>query len=68
MKARRSVAAGTTSEGRGAWPVFLLVLGVTLVPAACELWFMSQAVRNERLVVRQKLEDLYLHLTAELPS
>jgi signal transduction histidine kinase len=37
----------------------LLLLVVVLVPTAGVLWFMSQAVRNERLAVRQKLEDAY---------
>jgi signal transduction histidine kinase len=43
--------------GRGLWPIFLLMLAAVLVPTACVLWFMSQAVRNERIAVRQKLTD-----------
>ncbi len=29
------------------------------MPTVCLLWFMNQAVKNERLAVRQKLMDLY---------
>jgi signal transduction histidine kinase len=37
--------------------VLLLLLAGVLVPTACVLWFMNEAVRNERLAVRQKLAD-----------
>jgi len=37
----------------------MLLLLVVLVPSACLLWFMNQAMKNERLAVRQKLEDAY---------
>ncbi len=40
------------------WAILLLVI-VVVLPTVCLLWFMSQAVKNERLVVRQKLIDLY---------
>ncbi len=40
------------------WVVLLLAVAVIL-PTVCLLWFMSQAVKNERLVVRQKLVTLY---------
>ncbi len=36
----------------------LLAIAVIL-PTVCLLWFMAQAVRNERLAVRQKLTDVY---------
>jgi signal transduction histidine kinase len=36
-----------------------------LVPAVCVLWFMSVAMRNERLAVQQRLTQVYLnHLTS----
>src|SRR5258706_4714358 len=41
-----------------AWPAVLLLFAV-LVPAACLLWFMGAAMRNERLAGRQKLADAY---------
>src|SRR5258708_25598377 len=37
----------------------LLLLLVVMVPSVCLLWFMNQAVQNERLAVRQKLLDAY---------
>jgi len=37
----------------------LLLLCVVLVPSICVLWFMNQAVRNERFAVRQELIDAY---------
>lgn len=40
------------------WVVLLLAIAVIL-PTVCLLWFMNQAVRNERLAVRQKLTMVY---------
>ncbi len=40
------------------WAILLLAV-VVVLPTVCLLWFMSQAVKNERLVVRQKLIDVY---------
>lgn len=42
----------------GLWLMMLLLLAA-LVPSVCLLWFMNQAVRNERAAVRQKLADAY---------
>jgi signal transduction histidine kinase len=42
------------------WVVLLLAVAVIL-PTLCLLWFMSRAVKNERLAVRQKLSDVYSH-------
>jgi signal transduction histidine kinase len=47
-----------TGPDSDVWPVVLLLFAV-LVPAACLLWFMSAAMRNERLAARQKLADAY---------
>jgi hypothetical protein len=44
-------------QGRGVWPVLAVLLAAVVVPAACVLWFMNVAMRNERLAVRQKLTD-----------
>jgi len=57
-RAKRSVPSGT-GEGHGLWPVLLLLMAAVLIPTACVLWFMSAAVRNERIAVRQKLVDAY---------
>ena len=40
------------------WVVLLLAIAVIL-PTVCLLWFMNQAVKNERLAVRQKLTAIY---------
>jgi hypothetical protein len=46
------------SRPSGLWLMLLLLLAA-LVPSVCLLWFMNQAVRNERLAARQKLVDAY---------
>jgi signal transduction histidine kinase len=40
------------------WVILLLAIAVIL-PTVCLLWFMMQAVTNERLAIRQKLIDSY---------
>ena len=57
MKLGRS-RVGTGHDAKS-WPVLSLLLVVVLVPTVGVLWFMSQAMRNERLAVRQKLSDVY---------
>lgn len=47
-----------SSLGTQRW-VALLPIAVVMLPTVCLLWFMTQAVRNERLAVRQKLVDAY---------
>jgi signal transduction histidine kinase len=47
-----------TGRPSGSWLMLLLVLAA-IVPSVCLLWFMNQAVHNERLAVRQKLADAY---------
>jgi signal transduction histidine kinase len=47
-----------SSSDRYGWVVLLLITAVIL-PTVCLLWFMTVAVRNERLAVRQKLVDSY---------
>lgn len=37
----------------------MLLATAVILPTVCLLWFMTQAVRNERLAVRQKLVDVY---------
>jgi signal transduction histidine kinase len=43
---------------RGQWPLLLLALAV-LLPTACVLWLINDAIRNQRLAVRQRLSDAY---------
>lgn len=56
--ARRLVRTGST-RGDSLWPVISLLLVAVAVPTACVLWFMTEAMRNERLAVRQKLTAVY---------
>jgi len=46
------------ATGQLRWVILLLGVAVVL-PTVCLLWFMTQAVKNERLAVRQKLVDVY---------
>ncbi len=56
MMRNRYEVSGT---GHGKWPVLVLLLAAVIVPSAGVLWFMSAAVRNARLAVRQKLVEAY---------
>ena len=42
------------------WVVLLILIAVVL-PTVCLLWFMTQAIRNERMAMRQKLKQQYEH-------
>ena len=55
LSGKLTLGAGRPS---GSWLMLLLLLAV-LVPSVCLLWFMNQAVQNERLAVRQRLADAY---------
>jgi signal transduction histidine kinase len=60
----------TSSEHIG-WVVLLLAAAVIL-PTVCLLWFMTTAIRNERLAMRQKLVEIYTkrtnHFFIEIPN
>jgi signal transduction histidine kinase len=43
----------------GVWSVLCLVLAAVLAPTACILYFMNEAINNQRDVVRQKLAEAY---------
>ena len=49
---------GYLSANHATGLVLLLVL-VVLLPSLCLLWFMNEAIQNERLAVRQKLVEAY---------
>ena len=55
MRTKGKISAGNDQLW---WVVLLLAIAVIL-PTVCLLWFMNQAVRNDRLAVRQKLTDVY---------
>jgi signal transduction histidine kinase/tetratricopeptide (TPR) repeat protein len=57
LRSRKFVDA--TGKQQLRWVVLLLAIAVIL-PTVCLLWFMSRAVRNERLAVKQKLTDVYM--------
>jgi len=48
-----------SGQGQSAWPLVLLLVVAVAVPAACVLWFMTEAMRNERLAVRGRLTAVY---------
>jgi signal transduction histidine kinase len=54
---QRRISLGT-GHGQGAWPVLLLLVAAAVVPAACVLWFMNEAMTSQQLAVRQKLAGL----------
>ena len=58
MSGKFRKAWGGTGYGGALWPVLLCLL-VVLIPTACVLWFLNEAVQNERLAVRQKLLVAY---------
>lgn len=49
--------SGATGYNRELWPVLLLLLLAVLIPTACLLWFMNEAMRNQREAVAQKLAE-----------
>jgi len=53
------------SQNQLRWVILLLAIAVIL-PTVCLLWFMTQAVKNERLAIRQKLIDSYTKRAEEL--
>ena len=54
----RQVKTGA-GQAQGLWQILLLLLVAVVVPTVCVLWFMTEAIRNERLAVRQKLTAVY---------
>ena len=63
--AKKLVRTGS-ARGDSPWPVILLLLVAVAVPTTCVLWFMTEAMRNERLAVRQKLTAVYQSQLAAL--
>lgn len=58
MKVRRS-ARRPTGRGLRLWPVVVLLALTVLGSAVGILWFMGQAVDNEELAAKEKLEEIY---------
>ncbi|UCE46482.1 MAG: GHKL domain-containing protein [Phycisphaerales bacterium] len=54
----KTIAKISVGHNQLLWVVLLLSIAV-LLPTICLLWFMSRAVRNERLAVKQELTNVY---------
>lgn len=48
-----------SSEAYRLWFQFGLLFALVAAPMVCVMWFMAAAVRNERVVARQRLEEAY---------
>lgn len=55
----RRWATTRTGQSQSTWPLVLLLLVAVAVPAACVLWFMTEAMRNEQLAVQGRLTAVY---------
>ena len=55
MKTKGKISTGNDQL----WWVVLLLAVAVILPTVCLLWFMNQAVKNDRLAVKQKLTDAY---------
>jgi signal transduction histidine kinase len=54
-------------QKRRMWILIGMFMLVIIIPTVCLLWFVSEAVRNERMAVRQKLTELYQSQLESLP-
>lgn len=41
------------------WVMMSMLMLVIIIPTICLLWFVSEAVRNERMAMRQRVTELY---------
>lgn len=57
--AHRSPRIRSTQRQQSSWPILVLLLVAVSVSGACVLWFMVQAIGNERLAARQKIVSVY---------
>ena len=49
----------TKQNQQSSWPILVLLLVAVSVSGTCVLWFMVQAIGNERLAARQKIVSVY---------
>jgi signal transduction histidine kinase len=55
------------NTGQGQFRLVILLVAIAVIlPTVCLLWFMTQAVKNERLAARQKLINVYKEKTRPL--
>ena len=57
--AHRSPRILSTHHQQSSWPILVLLLVAVSVSGTCVLWFMVQAISNERLAARQKIISVY---------
>lgn len=55
MYLKRSKLLGTQFP----WQILMILMLGLVIPTACVIWFMNEAVNNERLAVKQKVHALY---------
>jgi len=48
---------GSVTRDRANWPVLLSLVLVVVVPAACIIWFMTEAAGNQADAARQRLSE-----------
>jgi len=56
---RLSGKLGDAGQDRGSWLALLFILVAVLAPTAGILWFMNEAVNNQRDLARRKLAEAY---------
>lgn len=56
---KHSRLGGVTGHNRELWPVLLLLLLAVLIPTVCLLWFMNEAMNNQRQAAAQQLTEAY---------
>lgn len=49
----------TTDTQTWPWPMLFILSLIVIIPSVCAMWFMNQAVKNERLAMQHKLTQLY---------
>ena len=54
-------------QKRRTWVLIGMLMLVVIIPTVCLLWFASEAVRNERMAVRQRLTEHYQSQLESLP-
>ena len=57
--AHRSPRIRSTHRQQSSWPILVLLLVAVSVSGTFVLWFMAQAISNERLAARQKIVSVY---------
>ncbi len=59
MIGRRTARIPSPGRAGGAWPVLALLVLAAVVPSGVVLWFLSAAMSNQALAMRQRLSAVY---------